>query len=151
MKDAILELGAIVSIFAGMLCIVWGTGAFLAWCAFIMRWKGGKAKQMKRSVELGWNTGLPPQDEWFFVREYADSAKSKYMGGCPQNYRWSLMRRIGDRCVSISGGFETPASNVSGWMYVRQESIKESVTKSLADEEAELAAMRAEERKGDEP
>jgi hypothetical protein len=125
--NTLLTIGGGIAILSGAICLLYGAAAFCGWCAFIVRWKWGNARQMQRSVRLGWNAGMPPEGQWFFVREWADRAKCKYMGGCPENYDWALMRRKGDQCVSINRGFQTPVTNINGWMYVDQPSILNSV------------------------
>lgn len=124
--NTLLMIGGSIAILAGSICLLYGAAAFCGRCAFIVRWKWGNARQMRRSVRLGWNAGMPPEGQWFFVREWADAAKGN-MSGTARNYDWALMRREGDQCISISGGFQTPATNINGWMYVDQPSILDSV------------------------
>jgi len=108
----------------GVVTMLVGAYALCGKLWWIATWKWGDAKEMRRSVRLGWNAGEMPEGKWVLVREHADGAiaqKEKF----DSDYRWALMMRRGDRCYSINSGYSTPITNISGWL-LTVESTKES-------------------------
>ena len=112
-----IEVIGVIAILAGLVVLLYGLGAVLGWINWRIRWYWGDAHQLKRSVKLGWNTGMPPENKWFIVREYAQGAIGQ-KGKISYDYEWALMKRIGDTCYTVNGGMSTPARNITGWLYV---------------------------------
>lgn len=114
--DAVNVMGW-VAIVVGSIVLLQGAWTALGWLAFRAQWKWGDLHQMRRSVRLGWNTGMPPEGEWVLTREHANGV----ITGGPKigrDHDWALMKRVGNRCYSASGGYSTPATNITGWLYV---------------------------------
>ena len=113
----IVEVMGWIGIAAGAAVIVMGAWALCGKLWWHISWNWGDARQMRRSVRLGWNAGPPPVGEWVLVREHADGLIT---GGrrVSREHEWALMRSNGERAVSASGGYSTPIRNITGWLHV---------------------------------
>jgi hypothetical protein len=106
-----------IALAAGVIVLLAGVRALCGELMFRARWKWGDAHKLKRSVRLGWNTGTPPEGVPVLVREYADELV-RSNPRLESEHGWAIMTRKGDRCYSINGGFNTPVTNVTGWLCV---------------------------------
>lgn len=113
--DSISAIAVWVLLGAGIALVLYGLNVILTHWAWLVRWKRGDSKQMKISAKLGWNTGTPPVGVLFLVREHMKSFPKKF-DPFLQNYGWALMKSDGERAYSVSGGFSTPITNITGWM-----------------------------------
>lgn len=105
-----------IGIAAACVVLLVGLHTLLGELLFRARWKWGDAHQLKRSARLGWNTGAPPDGATFLVLEHVkDLAKNTQL---MSDHRWAVMRRSGDTCHSIDGGFSTPVTDVTGWLEI---------------------------------
>lgn len=117
---ALIEMAGWIALAAGALVIASGAWAACGKLWWLANWKWGDACQMRRSVRLGWNTGAPPEGEIVLVREHADGVMTKH-GRYSDDFRWALMIRRSDRAHSLNGGYSTPITNITGWLYTTEE------------------------------
>ena len=82
----------------------------LSWRA---HWRSGLTRKLKRSVRLGWNTGLPPENVEILVRDHASLLDARSYG---PNY--AVMKRRGDTCYATDGSMSTPVANITGWLEI---------------------------------
>ena len=99
------------------LLLLWGVFALIGKTTWWVRWKWGDANQLARSVQLGWNTGEPPDGEWIMVREYCGNLESAGRK-IDRDQQWRVMKVADGWCHSASGGFSMPVTNVTGWLKV---------------------------------
>lgn len=99
-----------------LLLILAGTACFSVagdWYRTAM-WRFGEGREMRRSVRLGWNVGLPPEGAEILVREHA----SQYTHALDPTRGWAVMVREGDMCWTHNRGFGMPVKQVTGWLLV---------------------------------
>jgi hypothetical protein len=105
-----------IGVVVGTVVLLYGLNTALAEVSWRARWRWGQARKIKRSVKLGWNTGEPPEGQLILVRDHTtDLCRS------PRdiiNNGWSVMVRQGDWCTSLSGGFQMPVKNLTGWLEI---------------------------------
>lgn len=100
---------------AGAVTILCGAYALCGKLLWLAKWKWDDYRAMNLSVVLGWRIGEMPEDEWVLVREHVKGAVDM-PGNMDTGYQWALMIRRGDRAYSISGGYSTPITNITGWL-----------------------------------
>lgn len=109
-------LGAIAAI-CGAIVVIYGTYTAIGWLSWHASWNWGDANKLVRSIRLGWNIGEPPEGVWFVCREHChELAIAARLPS--REHRWGLMKRIGNTCHSINGGYLCPATNITGWLEV---------------------------------
>jgi len=101
----------------GFVVMLVGAHALCGELLFRARWKWGNARKLKRSVQLGWNTGAPPEGTPILVREYADEL-DRSNPRLNREHGWAVMVRKGDRCYAINNSFNAPVTNITGWLRV---------------------------------
>lgn len=111
----ILMLAGAIPLIVGsglMILAGWWAGEKIAWQ---IQWTRGNRRDMQTSVDLGWQTGAPPEGVWVLVREHANDLihQRDHL-----NASWAVMIRRGDRCITESGGFSTHVNNITGWLPV---------------------------------
>ncbi len=120
--ETIVYIVGIIAIAGASIVMLTGLNALLGELLFRARWKWGDAHQLKRSVNLGWNTGMPPEDKLFLVMEYI-----KDIDRNPQflaHHEWAVMKRVGDTAYTMNGGMTCPVTNITGWLEVNDDGIK---------------------------
>jgi hypothetical protein len=115
-----IEFVGYVGCIAGIVMIVCALWTACGIFAFRSRWKWGDAKQIKRSVKLGWNAGEPPDGAWLLIREHMGDLSKSATGWQYQNHSWAVMQRRGDRCYT-KGGSSFPVTNITGWLEIVNE------------------------------
>jgi len=78
-------------------------------------WRFGEGREMRRSVRLGWNVGLPPEGAKILVREHAGQYAHDPEHG------WAVLIREGDMCWTQNRGYGMPVKRVTGWLLVSDE------------------------------
>jgi len=110
-----------ILLYAGVLLLVIGAIAALCILNYILsevnwhaKWNWGNARQLKRSVKLGWNTGVPPEGKKILVRGniWMHSFDSKY-----NDTSWAVMTVSRGRCYTPRGS-SMPVKNITGWLEI---------------------------------
>ena len=118
----LMYIGGAVALLAGGLAIFQGLAAWSAHCFWVWQFKAGMARGIRRSVKLGWNTGIPDDGQWVLVREHMPHSGPcrDQLGDCDSG-RWAVMQRRGDMLYSQTNGFAMPVRNLTGWLAVEME------------------------------
>lgn len=115
----LIDVVAAVTMLAGVALIAAGSFWLGSGLFFDIRWNWARGVEIKRSVRLGWNVGMPPEDRWVLVRNNLPKrgALSERIGDCDTG-RWAVMKRKGEVLWSQTGGYGMPVKNVSGWLEI---------------------------------
>lgn len=115
----LMEIAAAVVLLSGGMALIYGVAAWGAHCYWLWQFRSGMARDIRHSVKLGWNTGIPEDGQWVLVREHMPKhGPCDDRIGDMQTGRWAVMQRRGGMLYTQTGGYGMPIRNLTGWLAV---------------------------------